>query len=82
MSEMWEERTALMLESLEGSGVSLDSESLLDDVIEAGNRHAKVKLFLDSLPGYPTDAAVALKQLEYLVAAARGARRMAAGDRE
>jgi len=71
MTQMWEDRTASMLEALDGSGVSLGSETLLDDLIEAGLEHPKVERFLVSLPGYPNDPATALTQLEYLTRTCR-----------
>lgn len=71
MTAMWEQRTASMLDALDGSGVSVNSETLLDDLIEAGLEHPKVERFLVSLPGYPNDPATALTQLEYLTRTAQ-----------
>ena len=61
-----EQRTAGLLDALDGTGVDLTSDTLVDDVIAAGNEHQKVSQFLVSLPGYPSDPAEAIRQLEHL----------------
>lgn len=71
MSDMWRDRASSMVDALDGTGVSLNSETLLDDLIEAGLEHPKVERFLVSLPGYPSDPATALTQLEYLTRTAQ-----------
>ncbi len=73
---MWADRAVSLLKALDGTGVDLASDTLLDDVIAAGEIHPKVSQFLVSLPGYPSAPAEAIRQLGYLVGmtvAARGA---------
>ena len=56
------------------TGVDLTSDTLVDDVLAAGEGHQKVSQFLVGLPGYPNDPAEAIRQLEQLAdMAARGA---------
>ena len=81
MTEMWKDRTGSMVNALEGARLSLTSDTLLDDLIRAGRHHPKVKLFLESLPGYPNDAATALRQLEYLVSKVRKTQRMTPAEK-
>lgn len=77
---LWAGRTASLLEALDGTGVNLASDTLLDDVIAAGESHTKVSQFLVGLPGHPSDPAEAIKQLGYLVDMATAAQVRVADD--
>jgi hypothetical protein len=79
---MWSERAISMLESLEGSGVSLDSETMVDDLLAAGYDNPKITRLLQSLPGYPSAPADAVKHLEFLVTTAQGAHRASLGHHD
>ena len=69
-----EHGAAALLDALDGTGVDLTSDTLVDDVLAAGEGHQKVSQFLVGLPGYPNDPAEAIRQLEQLAdMAARGA---------
>lgn len=70
---LWAGRAAALLEALDGASVDLRSDTLLDDVIAAGESHTKVSQFLVGLPGYPSDPAEAIKHLGYLVGMAAAA---------
>lgn len=70
---LWALRTTSLLEAMDGTDIDLASETLLDDVIAAADAHPKIMQFLVNLPGYPDDAAEAIKQLEYLAGMARSA---------
>lgn len=70
---MWAQRTATLLDALDGTGVDLTSDTLVDDVIAAGQDHPKISQFLVNLPGYPSDPAQAVEQLGYLASMAASA---------
>lgn len=61
-----EQRSAAFSVALDGTGVDLTSDTLVDDVLAVAEDHQKVSQFLVGLPGYPSDPAEAIRQLEQL----------------
>ena len=49
--DMWTQRAVMLLEALDGTGVSPSSPSLLADMIAAKEGRPAIEAFLDSLPG-------------------------------
>lgn len=67
---MWAGRSVVLIDALEGTGIDfpeIESEALLEKMEAVRADFADVAAFLDTLPGYPEDRAVAVQQLEYLL---------------